>query len=259
MDKKKPYVPPRLTSYDSAGLPKWLQFLRDNLAPDVRNPHLVTPAYTAVVDKERKYVEVSESFCKLVGYKAEELIGKRYDELTAPETADIQTTYNLFARLGYMHGLWTVVHRTGYRILIRYESWLRSDANIQSNIELVQTIHLSHVDGEQTSARGERRAKRYGFVASVEVTDLQSNIQLQERTADLSLYGCCVKVAANKPFSSGTRVWVRISYNDETFAAVGRIAYANSDGDMGIAFVRIDGDDQVILDKWIDELREVEV
>jgi PAS domain S-box-containing protein len=259
MDKKKPYVPPCLTSYDSASLPKWLQFLRDDLAPEVRNPHLVTPAYTAVVDKERKYVEVSESFCKLVGYKAEELIGTRYDELTAPGTADIQTTSNLFARLGYMHGLWTVVHRTGYRILIRYESWLRSDANIESNIELLQTIHLSHVDGEQTLARVERRAKRYGFLASVEVTDLQSNIQLQERTADLSLYGCCVRVAANRPFPLGTRVWVRISYNDVTFAAIGRVAYANSDGDMGIAFVQIDADDQIILDKWIYELREVKV
>jgi PAS domain S-box-containing protein len=244
MDKTKPY---------------WLQFLRDDLALDVPNPHLVTPAYTAVVDKERKYVEVSESFCKLVGYKAEELIGTRYDELTAPETADIQTTYNLFARLGYMHGLWTVVHRTGYRILIRYESWLRSDANIQSNIELVQTIQLSHADDEQTPVRVERRAKRYGFVASVEVTDLQSSIQLQERTADLSLYGCCVRVAANKPFPLGTRVWVRISYNDVTFAAIGRVAYANSEGDMGLAFVRIHGDDQIILDKWIYELGEVTV
>jgi PAS domain S-box-containing protein len=92
------------------------------------------------VDKDRKYVDVSEGFCKLVGYKAEELIGTRYDELTAPETADIQTTYNLFVRLAYMHGLWMLVHRTGYRILIRYESWRRWDANIQSNIELVQTI-----------------------------------------------------------------------------------------------------------------------
>jgi hypothetical protein len=39
-----------------------------------------------------------------------------------------------------MHGLWTLVHRTGYRILIRYEAWLRADTNIQANMELVQTI-----------------------------------------------------------------------------------------------------------------------
>jgi PAS domain S-box-containing protein len=109
------------------------------LLEDSRSAH-VSPAYTIVVDQDRKYVDVSESFCKLVGYKIEELIGTRYDNLTALNTADIPMTYNLFSRLGYMHGLWMLVHRTGYRILIRYESWLRPDTNIQSNIEVVQAI-----------------------------------------------------------------------------------------------------------------------
>jgi hypothetical protein len=102
----------------------------------------------------------------------------------------------------------------------------------------------------------QRRAKRYGFVANVEVTDLQSNIQLQELTADLSMYGCCVTVAASKAFPSAARVHVRITYNAVTFGAIGRVAYSTSDH-MGIAFVRIDQDDQIILDKWIYELQEV--
>jgi PAS domain S-box-containing protein len=100
----------------------------------------VPATYTAVVDQDRKYVHVSNSFCELVGYKVEELIGTRYDHLTALNTADIPTTYNLFSKLGYMHGLWMLVHRTGYRILVRYEAWLRPDTNIQANIELVQTF-----------------------------------------------------------------------------------------------------------------------
>ncbi len=100
----------------------------------------VEPIYTTVIDSDRKYVEVSESFCELVGYKKEDLIGLRYDDLTALNTTDIQTTYTLFDNLGYMHGLWMLVHRTGYRILIRYEAWLRPDTNIHSNIEVVQTF-----------------------------------------------------------------------------------------------------------------------
>ena len=40
--------------------------------------------YTAVVDGDRRYVEVSDSFCRLVEYRREELIGRRYDDLTAP-------------------------------------------------------------------------------------------------------------------------------------------------------------------------------
>jgi PAS domain S-box-containing protein len=110
------------------------------MCQDVLKGAHVPPTYTTVVDQNRKFVEVSESFCRLVGYKIEELMGTRYDDLTALNTADIPMTYNLFSRLGYMHGLWMLVHRTGYRILIRYEARLRPDTNIQSNIEVVQTI-----------------------------------------------------------------------------------------------------------------------
>ena len=97
----------------------------------------VAPDYTTVVDREHKYVEVSDSFCKLVGYTREELIGKKYDELTAPNTNDIPTIFRLFLEEGYMHGLWMLVHRTGTRVLVRYEAWLRQDGLIEGNMELV--------------------------------------------------------------------------------------------------------------------------
>ena len=136
MHKKKTYVAPRLTAFDPTNVPGWLNLMQHDVLKGARVP----PTYTTVVDQDRKYVEVSESFSELVGYKIEELIGTQYDQLTVPNTADILTTYNLFTRLGYLHGLWMLNHRSGYRILIRYESWLRADTNIQSNIDLVQTI-----------------------------------------------------------------------------------------------------------------------
>jgi PAS domain-containing protein len=67
------------------------------------------PEYVTVVDSDRKYVQVSDNFCQLVGYRREELIGKRYDDLTAPEITDIPNVFGMFARLGYMHGLWMLV------------------------------------------------------------------------------------------------------------------------------------------------------
>jgi PAS domain-containing protein len=82
--------------------------------------------YTAVVDGARRYVEVSDSFCQLVGYRREELIGKRYDDLTAPGTNDITAVFRLF------------VSRSGATILVRFESWVRSDCYIQGNMELVK-------------------------------------------------------------------------------------------------------------------------
>jgi PAS domain S-box-containing protein len=90
-----------------------------------------------VVDCERRYIDVSDSFCELVGYKREELLGKKYDDLTAPDTNDVHAIFRLFIRDGYMHGLWMLVHRTGAQILVRYDSWVRPDCLIQSNMELV--------------------------------------------------------------------------------------------------------------------------
>jgi CspA family cold shock protein len=136
VDKRNPRVSPGFTAYDPAKVPEWVNLMRR----DVLEGAHVAPTYTTVVDQDRKYVDVSENFCELVGYKIEELIGSRYDLVTAQNTADIPTSHNLFSRLGYMQGLWMLAHRTGYRILIRYEAWVRPDANIQSNIEVLQTI-----------------------------------------------------------------------------------------------------------------------
>ena len=36
-----------------------------------------------------------------------------------------------------MHSLWMLVSRNGARILVRYESWLRPDALIQGNMEVI--------------------------------------------------------------------------------------------------------------------------
>ena len=135
MNTKKPYTPPRLTVYDPASVPELVGLVRG----DVILAH-VPATYTTVVDQDHNFIEVSENFSRLLGYKPEELLGTQYDHLTVPNTADILSTYNLFSKLGYMHGLWMLNHRNGHRIVIRYEAWLRPDANIQSNIELVQNI-----------------------------------------------------------------------------------------------------------------------
>jgi hypothetical protein len=57
--------------------------------------------------------------------------------LTAPDTNDIQTVFDLFSRLGYMHGLWMLVARKGTRILVRYEAWVRADSLIEGHMEVV--------------------------------------------------------------------------------------------------------------------------
>src|SRR5258708_11386727 len=129
--EKKPYVPPRLIGYESDNVPGGFR--------DITKPDLTT-AYTTVVDNNRQYVDVSQSFCDLVGYKREELIGMRYDHLTALNTGDIPAAYNLFTKLGRMQGLCVLLHRTGHRISLRYEDWVPADSYIESKIEFVLNI-----------------------------------------------------------------------------------------------------------------------
>ncbi len=97
------------------------------------------------------------------------------------------------------------------------------------------------------------RARRYPFQASIELTDLQAETQTKEQTNDLSLFGC--HVTALKPLPPGTKVRIKTSHRSEHFEALGKVANARPNAGMGIFFTRIEPHDQLVLDKWIAELR----
>jgi PAS domain S-box-containing protein len=136
---KRKYAQPRVIRYESeAEYPEWARSIVKTLRQELEAAQFeVKPQYVTVVDSDRRYVEVSDSFCQLVGYQREELVGKQYDDLTAPNTNDIPTVFGLFQELGYMHGMWMLVSREGTRILVRYESWLRPDSYIEGHMEVV--------------------------------------------------------------------------------------------------------------------------
>lgn len=100
------------------------------------------------------------------------------------------------------------------------------------------------------------RARRYLFVVGIELTDVQSEAQIRERTSDLSLFGCHVDTL--KLFPVGTRVRIRIAHRDANFTAFGRVAYVGANAGMGVAFTKIEQKDQLVLEKWLDELRDEE-
>jgi PAS domain S-box-containing protein len=139
MPRRKPYNQPRVIRYESEEeYPDLIKGAVWSLRQELASLQFkVEPQHVTVVDSDRKYVEVSDSFCQLVGYEREELVGKRYDDLTAPDTNDIPTVFGLFQKLGYMHGLWLLVSREGTRILVRYEARLRPDSYIEGHMEVV--------------------------------------------------------------------------------------------------------------------------
>jgi hypothetical protein len=98
------------------------------------------------------------------------------------------------------------------------------------------------------------RARRYSFHASSELTDLRSENQTKEQSSDLSLFGCHVDTL--KPLPPGTKVRIKISHRSESLEALGRVAFVRPNAGMGISFTRIEPHDQLVLDKWIAELRD---
>jgi PAS domain S-box-containing protein len=97
----------------------------------------VQPEYTTVVNPRRQFVEVSPSFCKLLGYTQGELIGRSYDEFTVPGTSNIPSVLELFLQNGHMEGIWVLAHRSGTKLFVRYEASLRKDGFYESRMQLL--------------------------------------------------------------------------------------------------------------------------
>ena len=98
------------------------------------------------------------------------------------------------------------------------------------------------------------RARRYPFVASIEMTDVESETQLVEQTCDLSLFGC--GVTTKDPLPAGVRILIRIQHAGANFAAMGKVAHAGHGTRMGVVFTKIEPHQQLVLEKWVAELRE---
>jgi PAS domain S-box-containing protein len=142
MSTGKSYKPPHLKRYQSeAECPDWVrdavQSIRQEVESEAPRDFAVKPDLVTVLGTDRKFVEVSDSFCQLLGYRREELIGKPYDDVTAPNTTDIPTVFRLLMKHGYMHGLWMLASRRGTRVLVRYESRIRPDSYIEGRMEVV--------------------------------------------------------------------------------------------------------------------------
>jgi hypothetical protein len=99
------------------------------------------------------------------------------------------------------------------------------------------------------------RARRYPFIANVELTDVQSQTQITGRTSDLSLFGCLVVTL--RPLSAGIRVRIKIVHTGKSFSADGRVAYARPNAGVGVVFTKIESNDQLVLERWISKLRQV--
>lgn len=97
------------------------------------------------------------------------------------------------------------------------------------------------------------RAPRYPFIATLELTDVESEKQLTARTRDLNLFGCFAE--SQETFPADTKVRLRILRSGLVASVLGKVVYVRPGSGMGIQFVTIEPNSLPIFEDWLASLR----
>lgn len=97
----------------------------------------VQPDYIAVFNARRKFIEVSPSFCKLLGYPEDEILGLPFEDFTVPRTNNIPFLVQMLIKNGYLQGIWVFAHKSGTKLFVRYATVQRADGLYEASIELI--------------------------------------------------------------------------------------------------------------------------
>ena len=97
------------------------------------------------------------------------------------------------------------------------------------------------------------RAARQVLIAKAFVIEVDTEKEIHGVISNLSLFGCYVE--AGTPFSRGVNVQLTITHNAQKFTVLGKVAHGEAKG-MGISFTSIQPNDQMILEKWMEQLRK---
>lgn len=98
-----------------------------------------------------------------------------------------------------------------------------------------------------------RRAVRYSFGASAEVTVLGSTEGLVSITRDLSAGGCFIKTRT--PLSKETLIRLRITHSDSEVTALGEVTDNVTPEGMGVEFTGMEPQDRALRQTWLDQIK----
>jgi hypothetical protein len=97
-----------------------------------------------------------------------------------------------------------------------------------------------------------RKAPRYSFVATTELTDTTNASKHTGRVTEISRHGCYVDILNMLPV--GTLLHVRISCDEGTFETKAKILYVHDRIGMGVQFLDTSKDQLEIIDSWLAKL-----
>jgi hypothetical protein len=103
-----------------------------------------------------------------------------------------------------------------------------------------------------TSYRERRRAPRYAFVATTELTDSGNATKWAGTVTEISRAGCYVDILNTLPV--GEVLNVRISCDQGTFVTRAKVLYVQERIGMGVVFLDPPKDQLEILESWLVKL-----
>jgi len=119
---KKPYVRPEITKYSRIeDMPVSQQAAASEIVEKLAKD------YDSIVDRDRRWVSVSENFASILGYRVMDLVGRRVDDFTTPGSMDLDFVFDIFFRIGEMDRLWMFKHNSGKSVVVRYRARLTDE------------------------------------------------------------------------------------------------------------------------------------
>lgn len=83
------------------------------------------------LDENGNFIEVNQAWCNTLGYQKEEIIGKWFGDLLAPEYKDkFRTNFPLFKKAGEINGIeFKMFHKNGYYLTVSFNGKIGHDLN----------------------------------------------------------------------------------------------------------------------------------
>lgn len=101
--------------------------------------------------------------------------------------------------------------------------------------------------------REQREVPRFMFIATVDIIESASDMHISGRVSELSRKGCYVDILNTLPV--GTQINLRVTRDQGTFSAPGRVIYVEEGMGMGVVFLDPATDQVEVLDSWLAEMR----
>jgi PilZ domain len=119
-------------------------------------------------------------------------------------------------------------------------------------MELLNKTMYGQPPPEPVGPVEKRSCPRYPFSPAVEALDLQADIRIKGRLADISRNGCYVDTI--NPFAKDVSVTLTISRDNQSFKTQARVVYSKMGMGMGLLFTTAEPDQLRVLGSWLNEL-----